>query len=310
MSCWYLAMNDRPPLDELVALATIATHRSFRSAADRLGLSASTLSHAMRALEQRFGVRLLHRTTRSVSTTEAGQRLLSRLQPVLRDLDLALEAVDDFRTGPSGTLRLNASETAARLLLAAAVPEFLNRHPGMSLDLVTDGRLVDIVAEGFDAGIRLGEALPQDMIAVRLGGETRFLAVASPGYLAGCETPMTPDDLMRHRCIRLRLPSGRPYRWEFERHGQEIAIDVPGRLILDHPELVAEAAARGLGIAYMSEATARPYLERNALVAVLEEWCPSIPGLFLYYPGHRHVPAGLRAFIDVLKQAPLDDRLT
>ncbi len=305
MGCCSLAMNERPALDELVAFTAIATQCSFRGAADELGLSASTLSHAMRSLEQRLGVRLLHRTTRSVSPTEAGRRLLAHLRPVLRDLDLALAAVDDFRAGPIGTLRINASETAARLLLRAVVPDFLARHPGMSLDLVTDGRLVDIVAEGFDAGIRLGEALPQDMIAVRLGGETRFCAVASPAYLAGRAPPLTPDDLMQHRCIRLRLPSGRLYRWEFERHGQEIAIDVPGPLTLDHPELMADCAARGLGIAYLSEATARPHLDRGTLVGVLDDWCPPIPGLFLYYPGHRHVPAGLRAFIDVLKRADL-----
>ena len=298
-------MNERPTLDELVAFKAIATHRSFRRAADELGLSASTLSHSMRTLERRLGTRLLHRTTRSVAPTEAGRRLLAHLQPVLRDLDLALAAVDDFRAAPSGTLRLNASETAARLLLRAVVPEFLARHTGMALDLVTEGRLVDIVAEGFDAGIRLGEALPQDMVAVRFGGKTRFLAVASPEYLGGRAAPETPDDLLQHRCIRLRLPSGRLYRWEFGRHGQEIAIDVQGPLILDHPELVAESAARGLGIAYMSEATARPYLDRGSLVAVLEEWCPQIPGLFLDYPGHRLVPPGLRAFIDVLRQADL-----
>ncbi len=262
----------------------------------------------MRTLEQRLGVRLLHRTTRSVSPTEAGRRLLAQLQPALRDLDLALAAVDDFRDGPSGTLRINASEISARLLLGSVVPEFLARHPGMSLDLVTDGRLVDIVAEGFDAGIRLGEAVPQDMIAVRLGGETRFLAVASPNYLADRKPPVAPDDLMQHRCIRLRLPSGKPYRWEFERHGQEIALDVPGPLTLDHPGLMAECAARGLGIAYLSEATARPYLDRGALVGVLDDWCPRIPGLFLYYPGHRLVPPGLRAFIDVLKQLEFDTR--
>ena len=292
----------RPALSDLTAFAAIVAHRSFRKAADELGLSPSTLSHMMRALEQAMGVRLLHRTTRSVSATEAGARLVARLQPVLRDLDLALEEVEVFRSRPSGTLRINAGELAARLLLRSVVPTFLTRHPEMSLDLVTEGRLIDVVAEGFDAGIRLGEAVPQDMIAVRFGGEVRFLAVAAPAYLAGHPAPRTPDDLRHHACIRFRLPSGKLFRWEFEKHGQELVMEVSGSLTLDHVELMTECAADGLGIAYVSDRSAGPYLESGRLVGVLDDWCPSIPGLFLYYPGHRHVPPGLRAFIDVLKE--------
>ncbi len=296
-------MNERPSLSELSALAAVAAHRSFRKAADELQLSPSTLSHVIRALEARVGVRLLHRTTRSVSATEAGQLLVARLTPVLRDLDLALAEVDGFRARPSGTLRINSAEGPARMLLAGVVPAFLARHPEMSLDLVTEGRLVDIVAEGFDAGVRLGEAVPQDMVAVRFGGPVRFVAVASPGYLAGKDAPRTPDDLSRHPCIRFRLRSGRLFRWEFARHGQELAVEVTGPLILDHVELMAEAATAGLGIAYVPERTADPFVAAGRLVTVLDEWCPRIPGLFLYYPGHRQVPPGLRAFIDVLKQA-------
>jgi len=292
----------RPSLSDLTALVAISAHRSFRKAADELGQSPSTLSHMMRSLEAGMGLRLLHRTTRSVSPTEAGERLIARLRPVLRDLDEALEEVDVFRGRPSGTLRINAGEIGARLLLRAVVPVFLSRFPEMSLDLVTEGRLVDIVAGEFDAGFRLGEAVPRDMISVRFGGETRFVAVASPDYLAARGAPRTPDDLKQHACIRVRLPSGKPFRWEFAKHGQELAVDVPGTLTLDHTELMTEAAAAGLGIAYVSDRVARPYLERGALLAVLEEWCPAVPGLFLYYPGHRHVPAGLRAFIDVLKE--------
>lgn len=294
----------RPALTELTAFAAIAAHRSFRKAADELGLSPSTLSHMIRTLEQAMGVRLLHRTTRSVSTTDAGARLFACLQPVLRDLDLALEEVDGFRKRPSGTLRINTSEAAARLLLRSVVPTFLAHHPEMSLDLVAEGRLVDVVADGFDAGIRLGEAVPQDMIAVRFGGEVRFLAVAAPAYLAGRVPPRTPDDLKDHACIRFRLPSGKLFRWEFEKHGQEMTVEVPGPLTLNHVELMTEAAAGGLGIAYVADRSARPYIESGKLVGVLDDWCPRIPGLFLYYPGHRHVPPGLRAFIDVLKQTP------
>ena len=296
-------MNDRPTLADLEAFAAIAARRSFRKAADDLGLSPSSLSHVMRALETRIGVRLLNRTTRSVSTTEAGAALLERLRPVLRDLDLALDAVGDLGGAPSGMLRINADEAAARLLLRSAVPAFLGRFPAVALDLVTDGRFVDIVAEGFDAGVRLGEAVPKDMVAVRFGGDARFVAVASPAYLARHGTPQTPDELAGHRCIRVRLPSGKPYRWEFARPGREVAVDVPGPLTLDHPGLMAEAAAAGLGIAYLAERWAATLIAAGALVTVLDAWCPPIPGLFLYYPGHRHVPAALRAFIDVLKDA-------
>jgi DNA-binding transcriptional LysR family regulator len=295
-------MNGKPTFNDLAAFTAILTHRSFRKAADELGLSPSTLSHMMRGMETRMGVRLLNRTTRSVSPTEAGERLAARLGPALRGLEEALEAVDDFRGGPSGTLRINASHTAARLLLAETVPAFLSRYPGMAVDLASEGRLVDIVADGFDAGVRLREAVPQDMIAVPFGGNARFVTVAAPNYLSARGTPSTPEDLARHDCIRLRLPSGKLYRWEFERHGDELAIDVPGPLTLDNIELMAEAAASGLGIAYVAQQVASPYFERGLLLPVLSEWCPFIDGLCLYYPGHRYVPAGLRAFIDVLKE--------
>lgn len=295
-------MNGKPTFDDLAAFAAILAHRSFRKAADELGLSPSTLSHMMRTLESRMGVRLLHRTTRSVAPTEAGERLINRLQPVLRDLDRALEEVEIFRDRPQGTLRINTSAPAGRLLLDSVVPRFLARYPEMALDLVIEGRLVDIVADGFDAGIRLGESVPQDMIAVRFGGPARFVAVASPTYLTNHPAPQTPDDLKAHACIRNRLPSGKLYRWEFEKHGQELTVEVPGPLTLDNVELMAQAAAAGLGIAYVPIHSARPYLEAGQLVIVLDDWCPEIPGLFLYYPGHRHVPAGLRAFIDILKE--------
>jgi DNA-binding transcriptional LysR family regulator len=292
-----------PTLNDLKAFAAVAAYRSFRKAADELGLSASSLSHVMRTLERNLGVRLLNRTTRSVAPTEAGERLLLRLGPTLRDLQSALDEVASFGELPRGTLRINANETAARLLLRTAVPTFLSRYPDMSLDLVTEGRLVDIVAESFDAGVRLGESLPQDMIAVRFGGDIRFLAVASPTYLSQHKAPRVPEDLKHHRCIRNRLPSGKLYRWEFEKRGQEVAVDVPGTLTLDHIGLMTEAAVDGLGIAYVPERSARPDLNDERLVMVLSDWCPSIPGLFLYYPGRRHVPAGLRAFIEVLREA-------
>lgn len=291
----------KPTLADLEAFAVVAAERSFRRAADVIGVSRSALSHRMRHLEEQLGVRLLHRTTRSVSVTDAGSRFLARITPTLSELNATLDTLADDRGEPGGMLRINASRAAARLLLAHIVPAYLRRYPAVELDLVSEGRLVDIVEQGFDAGVRLGEAVPQDMIAVKLGGAMRFLAVASPDYLRRFGTPSVPDDLHKHRCIRQRLPSGKRYRWEFERRGQEIAIDVPGSLTLDDNELMVEAAADGLGIAYVPEIVASERLASGQLVALLEAWSPPYPGLMLYYPGHRHVPAALRAFIDLLK---------
>ncbi len=293
---------NKPTLDELAAFAAVAEHRSFRQAADALGVSRSGLSHALRSLEQRLGVRLLNRTTRSVSLTEAGTRLLSGVRPVLQDLAAALDTLAGARGAPAGTLRIHAYKSAVQGLLREVIPSFLSKYPDVQLDLVTDGRLADIVAEGFDAGIRLAEDVPLDMIAVPFGGDVRFLAVASPGYLARQPAPRTPDDLRRHRCIRHRVPSGRLYRWEFSKRGQETAADVPGALTLDDNQLMVLAAVDGLGIAYVLEFFARGSLEAGTLVPVLADWCPPIPGLTLFYPGRRHVPSALRAFIDVLKE--------
>lgn len=298
-------MNDKPSLTELSAFAAICAHRSFRKAADELELSPSTLSHMMRALESRMGVRLFHRTTRSVSATEAGERLMARVGPLLRDLDLALEEVDDFRAKPSGNLRINMNDMAAQLLLRAMVPQFLALYPDIHLDLVVEGRFVDIVAEGFDAGVRLGEAVAQDMIAVRFGADTRFVPAASPDYLAVHPRPRLPQDLLQHNCIRFRMPSGKIYRWEFEKHGEELSIDVSGNLTLNNPSLMADAACRGLGIAFLSQQTMESHVEAGRLELLMEDWCPRFPGLYLYYPGHRHVPPALRVFIDVLKATPL-----
>ncbi|MBW0448459.1 LysR family transcriptional regulator [bacterium M00.F.Ca.ET.228.01.1.1] len=293
----------KPTLDDLRAFMAVAEHRSFRRAADLLGVTRSTLSHAMRGLEDNLGTRLLHRTTRSVSLTEAGESLLRRIGPLVGDLDTALEEVAGAQGSPRGTLRINGSEGAIRLLLQTVVPEFLARYPGIELDLVAEGRLVDIVEQGFDAGVRLGEAVPRDMVAIRLGPDMRFLAVASPGYLLSHPAPTMPDALLQHQCIRQRLPSGKRYRWEFLKRGQDMAIDVPGALTLDNTQLIVEAAIDGLGIAYVPEPYARAALSDGRLVAVLEDWCPLIPGLFLYFPGTRHMPTSLRAFIDMVRAA-------
>uniref|UniRef100_UPI003BADB6EB LysR family transcriptional regulator n=1 Tax=Stappia sp. TaxID=1870903 RepID=UPI003BADB6EB len=292
---------EKPSLADLEAFAVVAAERSFRRAADLLGVSRSALSHRMKKLEEQVGLRLLNRTTRSVSPTDAGSRLLDQLGPVLRNLDSALDTIADDRGTPGGVLRINADKGAARLMLCRIMPAYLDQYPKVELDLVSEGRLVDIVEQGFDAGVRLAEAVPQDMIAVRLGDDFRFLAVASPDYVNRFGAPNTPDDLHRHRCIRQRLPSGKRYRWEFEKRGQEIALDPPGALTLNDNDLIAEAAVHGLGIAYVPETAAWDHLAAGRLVPVLEDWCPPDSGLMLYYPGHRHVPAALRALIDLVK---------
>lgn len=291
-----------PTLSDLKAFMAVAEQRSFRRAADLSGVTRSTLSHAIRALEARLGVRLLHRTTRSVSLTTAGEQLLRRITPYLSGLEQALEEAADAQGSLLGTLRINGGEEAIYLLLHTVVPAYQARYPGVELDLVVDGRLVDIVAEGFDAGIRLAEDVPADMVAVRFGEDVRFLAVASPDYLARHPAPVTPDELANHRCIRQRLPSGRRYRWEFARHGQSIALDVPGTLTLNSSPLMVDAALNGLGIAYVPEMHARAALDDGRLVTVLEPWCPPIPGLCLWFPANRHMPASLRALIDLIKE--------
>lgn len=301
-----MTTNERPTLIELRALAAIVQNRSFRKAADELALSPSTLSHMMRGLEERLGTRLLNRTTRSVSTTDTGERLFERILPILSDLDEALTEIDAQRLVPSGRLRLTASETVSMLLMDVVVPKFLSTYPQITLDLVSDPNFVDIVSAGFDAGVRLGEAVPLDMVAVRFGGPSRMLAVAAPSYLAARRVPKVPDDLSGHICIGSRTPAGRPYKWEFEKHGQAIALEVDGQLILNRTELMMKAAMSGLGIAFVPQRLAAPHIASGNLTAVLEDWCPGYPGLFLYYPGHRQVPGALRAFIDTLKATAFD----
>ncbi|WP_010186266.1 LysR family transcriptional regulator [Sphingomonas sp. PAMC 26605] len=291
-----------PSFGDLRSFVAVAESASFRRAADALSVSRSSLSHGIKGLETDLGVRLFHRTTRSVALTEAGQHLLDRLRPILGELEDTLEDVATLRKTPSGTVRINAAEPAIRPILRSVVPVLLQRFPEVSVDLVSDGRLVDIVREGFDAGIRLGSIVPRDMVGVKFGGEARFVAVASPDYLATHGRPEHPDDLRDHACIRTRLPSGRLYRWDFARDDRSLSIEPDGRLILDSPLLMAEAAADGLGVAYLLESVAKPFLERGALISILPEWCPAVPGLLLYYSSGRRVPAALRAMISVMQE--------
>jgi DNA-binding transcriptional LysR family regulator len=292
----------KPSLNDLTAFVAVANHRSFRGAADELGTAPSTLSHAMRALEERLGLRLLNRTTRSVAPTEAGFQLLARLQPALASLDDALEGVAAFRGKIAGTVRINAPRLAAALLVRRVLPVMAERHPDVKVDIVVEGRLIDIVQGGFDAGVRLMGSIPRDMIAVPLSRPLRFLCVASPAYLKRAGTPKTPDELKHHRCIGHRLPGGKLYRWEFERAGQAITIDAPAAVVLDDEDLMVDAAVEGLGIAYVLAPAAEAALKAKRLREVLAPWLQYAEGVALYYPGHRKVPPALRAFLDVVRE--------
>ena len=293
----------RPTLNDLTAFVTVATRRSFRRAADDLGTAPSTLSHAMRALEERMGVRLLNRTTRSVSPTEAGFELLGRLQPALVGLDEALAAVQAFRGHVAGTVRINAPRLGAALLVRDILPAMSERFPDVVVDLVVEGKLVDIVAAGFDAGMRLVDSIPRDMIAVPFADEVSFICVASPAYLERFGEPATPDELKGHRCIGHRVPHGKLYRWEFERAGEMLMVDVSGSVILDDEELMVEAAIKGLGIAYVVSPAAESALAEGRLHRILAAWTPAPEKIGIYYPGHRAVPPALRALLDVAKAA-------
>jgi DNA-binding transcriptional LysR family regulator len=291
----------RPSLNDLTAFVAVASHRSFRRAADELGTAPSTLSHAMRGLEDRLGVRLLNRTTRSVSPTEAGVELLSRLQTALTSLDEALDAVTAFRGNVAGMVRINAPRVAATLLVRNVLPRMAERFPDVTVDIVVEGRLIDIVSGGFDAGVRLVGSIPKDMIAVPLGSPIQFVCVASPAYLDRAGEPDTPEDLQHHRCVCHRMPSGKLYRWEFERAGQEMTITANGPVVLDDEDLMVEAALQGLGIAYVANWVAEAAIAEGRLRRVLSTWMHEPERVAVYYPGHRTVPPALRAFLDVVR---------
>ena len=290
-----------PNLADLQTFTVVARSRSFRAAALELGVSPSAISHSMRALEERLGLRLLNRSTRSVAPTVAGEQLLARLAPALLEIQGALDEVNAFRDSPLGTLRINAPRAAAELELAPLIIRFLTAHPGMKVDLVTDNAFVDIVASGFDAGVRFGESLQQDMVAIPLGGPQRFIVVASPAYLAAHGTPQAPRDLPQHRCIGIRFPSGVLYRWEFARESERLEVEVDGALFVSDMSLMIRTAEDGLGLAYVYAQYAQAGLEAGRLCQVLEDWCPEIPGFYLYYPSRKQMPAGLKAFVELVK---------
>jgi DNA-binding transcriptional LysR family regulator len=286
---------------ELRAFAAILRHGTFTRAAAHLEVSPSALSQTIRNLEARLNRRLLHRTTRSVAPTEAGTRLAQRILPLLDDLEAALSEAMAPEDAPAGRLRLNMARVAVPLL-APLFSAFLRAHPSVTLDLVADDSLVDIVARGFDAGIRLGERLERDMIAIPLGPPLRMAVLASPAWVAAHGAPAHPADLARFPCAGMRWPTdGSPYRWEFEKDGEEIRQPVTGPLVCEDPAPRLRFARDGLGLTYAFEHQAATHLADGSLVRLLEDWTPPFPGLFLYTPSRRQMPAALRAFLDLAR---------
>lgn len=284
---------DREDVSDLVAFVAVARERSFTRAAARLGVSQSALSHTIRKLEARLGLRLLMRTTRSVSPTEAGERLLRTVAPRLDEIGAELDALNEFREKPRGTVRISASEHAARALLWPRIRDFLAEYPDITVELNADNGLIDIVERRFDAGVRLGEQVAKDMIAVRIGPDWRFAVVGAPSYFAANPPPRRPEDLTGHACINLRLPTyGGLYAWEFEKAGRAINVQVEGPLVFNSSALTLEASLAGFGLACVPEDMAAPHIGAGRLQRVLEDWCAPFAGYHLYYPSSRqHAPA-------------------
>lgn len=294
----------RDELSVLSAFLAVAEERSFTRAAKRLNVSKSGLSHAIRRLEDEIGVRLLARTTRSVSPTDAGEQLLASLRPALADIRGKLTQISGLQQRPVGRVRLLVPRLAAKAVVGPKLGQFVQSYPDVVLDITTDDSRVDLVAAGYDAGIQFGEYIAQDMVAVRVSPDIRPAVVASPGYFRAHGKPHTPSDLLRHRCINFRHRGEGVYRWELDRGDQSVAVAVNGSLILDDLDLVIEAAIGGAGIAFMAEDRAQPYLANGALERVLEDWSLPFPGFFLYYPSRRQLPAALTALIETLRLTP------
>ncbi|WP_421568055.1 LysR family transcriptional regulator [Stenotrophomonas sp. PD6] len=288
--------------DQLAMFALVARERSFTRAAAQLGMSQPALSRSMRQLEERLGVRLLARTTRSVAPTEAGEQLLRVIAPRFEEIDTELAQLNAFRDKPAGRLRITAGEHAALTVMQPVLGKLLPDHPDLNIEVVVDYGLTDIVAEGFDAGIRMGEQVAKDMIAVRVGPDLRMAVVGSPAYFRQRPKPKSPHDLTHHNCITIRLPThGGIFAWEFEKKGQELKVRVEGQLVFNNIALRLGAALEGLGLAYMPEDLVRPHVQAGALVHVLQDWCPSFPGYHLYYPSRRQSSPAFTLLRDALR---------
>ena len=289
-------------LSELDAVLMVARHGKYRAAALELGISTTALSNAVGKLERTLGVRLFNRTTRSVSLTEAGEQFVAQVAPALRDIHDAMDGVRSRQSTPSGTLRINAFPTAAREIFSTLVLPFQREHPQVHIDVVTEGRLVDIVAGGFDFGVRSADLVPADMIALPLGLARRNVVVGSPDYLEARGTPIVPHDLIGHSCLRVRLPNGAIYRWPFEKDGQVTQVDVEGPFTLDEASLARTAVLASVGLTLAMESDVRDDIDAGRLVRVLEDWTPVLAPLSLYYPSRRNPTAAFKAFVDFARR--------
>lgn len=292
----------RSDLADLSYFLEIAKHRSFRRAGLELGVSASALSHALRGLEERLGVRLLNRTSRSVTLTAAGEALRASILDPFDQIGRAVDVVNRFRDAPMGRIRLNVPNEAADLLVAPVMAAFLDRYPDVEVEISVSNRMIDVVDSGFDAGIRYGGTVPEDMVAQRLSADFRWVVVASPAYLERFGAPAHPSDLQAHRCIRIRIGDDRVYRWEFERGEEQLEIDAPGKLIVDSGQVGLAAVKDGAGLFYVWEPMVRDLLRAGVLRTVLDDWAPLGPGLHIYYPSRRQLPHALRLFIDLVRE--------
>ncbi|WBU47322.1 LysR family transcriptional regulator [Kosakonia pseudosacchari] len=293
----------RSGLIELEVVMAVMRRGSFRAAAQELGMSPTAVSNAIAGLESRLAIRLFHRTTRSVALTEAGQRFVARVGPALREIQHAHEEIHSVADEPSGTLRLNVPQAVGQLFLDDLLVRFLARYPQMRMEVASEAKMIDIVADGYDAGIRLAESIPQDMIAVPLTPDIRMRVVATPEWFAAHGTPQTPDDLRQHQGICMRMSSGGNYRWELSRHGERMTVAVPARLSTTDLFTSIAAVRAGLGVGFLPGFYIEEDLRNGALVSVLDEWTQPFKGLCLYYPGHRHIPVGLQAFIAFIREA-------
>lgn len=295
----------RGELADLNVFLTICRRRSFRLAASELGVSTSALSHTMRTLEERLDVRLLNRTSRSVAPTDAGEALLVHLEAGFSHIRLALEELDHYRESPVGRLRINIPRDAVQLLFKPVLAQFMRLYPKLQLEITVDNQLVDIIGSGYDAGIRYGESVPQDMIAMPLTHKLKWIIVASPEYLKNsAHLPLThPDDLFQHQCLRMRLGNGTLYKWEFKHAGETLALDVPGSLILNETEMILDTALNGFGLAYCLEVRARALLASGALVQVIPEWTYEDEPMVMYYPSRRQLHPGLSKLIEMIRKA-------
>jgi DNA-binding transcriptional LysR family regulator len=287
---------------DLFAFVAVAKERSFTKAAAKLGVSQSALSHSIRGLEERLGVSLLTRTTRSVAPTEAGERLLGAVSPRLEEIDTELAALSELRSKPAGTIRITTGEHAAQSILWPALAKLLPDYPDIKVEIIVDYGLTDIVAERYDAGVRLGEQVARDMIAVRIGPEMRMAVVAAPSYFAKRKRPRTPQELTAHTCINLRLPTyGGLYAWEFEKGGRELKVRVDGQFVFNNIGLILDAASAGFGLAYLPEDQVKAHLAKGRLIQILSDWCPPFPGYHLYYPSRRQPAPAFALLVDALR---------